>query len=351
MMNYPWVHLVGGGAASLSLAIALAKYERLPGDVVITDPKASYHNDRTFGFWFRPEEARIFQPEYSLASWSFGSHQENITHYGRRYRYGVRSSQSLYDAAFEKIGAHPQIQFQRGTVLDKPKACHVFDSRPPAIENFYVTQAFSGLEIRCSKAHGVQTVGLMEAIECLDCGVRFRYLLPLDEYRLLIEHTVFSARQADLVTLHKLNCLWREENWPASEVIRHESASIPMGLCEPMQHFGIPIGARGGMTRPATGYGYRNMSIWAIHAARLLVEKDRAAGYRSPQIHEWMDRLFLDLIRYRPQEIPEVLLALARRLNGDRFAQFMMRGNLVDAFRTIIASPKRPFFCALMNLK
>jgi len=348
-MKQPWVHLIGGGVAGLSLARELAKYPKLPGEVVVSDPRTYYENDRTFGFWFTNDEASLLSPEFSMGQWSISTATGSANQIGQHYRYGVRSSGAFYAEALHGIDAHPQITRITEEIKIQSLASHVYDGRPPSIEHFKVIQAFSGTEIRCPVPHGVDTVGLMDALHAVPSGVQFRYVVPLDAYRLLVEHTLFTTMSGDLEALDALNKQWISTHFPQACILRQEAAQIPMGYKQPLTHLGSPIGARGGMTRPATGYGYRTMQYWAKSEASSLVRQNKSQRFDPSSVHQWMDHLFLNLIKERPDVLPDIFLSLGSRLTGDQFAQFMMRQHKSDALRVILASPKKPFSLSLIG--
>ena len=52
----PWVHIIGGGLAGLSLASELGRFKKLPGDVIISEPNPSNLEKRTFSYWFQEFE-------------------------------------------------------------------------------------------------------------------------------------------------------------------------------------------------------------------------------------------------------------------------------------------------------
>ena len=348
-MNQPWVHVIGGGIAGLSLSRELAQYPDLPGPVVISDPRSQYTNDRTFAFWFLASERDQLKPYFSVDRWSISTTDQQLTQQSQRYRYGIRDAGSVYDEALQAIDAHPQMTRRIETVQSPPRATHCYDSRPPSITDFKIIQAFAGTEIRCAEPHNLTTVGLMDALTCVNHRVRFRYLIPIDAHRLLVEHTEFTAEPSDLDALEALNLQWINESYPSAQVTRTEKASIPMGYRQALSHFGTPIGARGGMTRPATGYGYRTIQYWAKAEAARLVQSNQSRVFKPSTVHHWMDHLFLDLIRDRPDVVPQIFIAMGRRLSGDQFAQFMMREGLIDALRVVFASPKKPFSFALIG--
>lgn len=349
-MQKDWVHIVGGGLAGLSLARELAYLGRLPGRVVISEARRAYDDDRTFSFWFTASERPYLQPESIHQTWSIGDANTRELMVGNRYRYGTRSAQSFYTEAMQQITEHPDIEWRQETCTTAPTATHVFDSRPPEIEQFQITQSFHGIVAKVSRPHGIQDVSLMDDLKATAHGIRFRYVIPLSPDQVLVEHTEFTSVATDLAVLEQANRAWLDQEFTMPwEHIRTEQAHIPMGIRPIPQHYGQPIGTRAGMARDATGYSYVRTQYWAQQAAFQLVTERRYTPYRAPLSERWMDRLILKLIDERPDCVPAIFKGLARHLEADVFARFMMQQTGIDALKIILASPKKPFFCALMG--
>lgn len=346
----PWVHIVGGGLSGLSLAYALSQFDELPGDVVISEARTGYRNDRTFSFWFDDSQRALLQPEYEYASWCLSLQSEAIQHDGQQLKYGIRTAASVYQQALDAISKHPQITIQQQRLQSKPEAEHVFDSRPPALTDFRLIQSFVGTEILLPQEHQLSAVQLMENLTTTANGIEFRYVLPLGAHKLLVEHTEFTRQAGDFDNLRAHNITWLEQSFgPQYQIIREEQAHIPMGIKTSQQHWGIPLGARAGMTRAATGYGYATIMQWCHQAARSLVIDNQCVAYKTSALFAYMDALFLNLIQQRPDTIPSILMQLARGLDADSFASFMMRTRLADALRVIYHAPSKPFTYALLG--
>lgn len=349
-MDTPWVHIVGGGLAGLSLAREIARFPDLPGRVVISESRKDYSDDRTFSFWFRKDQEQFLKPQSVHRAWSIGDADSLGVMVGDAYQYGTRSAQSFYTEAMQIIGEHPQIEWRHESVQVAPTAQCVFDSRPPHLTTFEVTQSFHGIVAQTERPHGIQQVSLMDDLRVTDYGIRFRYVIPLSEHHLLIEHTDFTSKATDFAVLRHANEAWLTQNFSQQwECIRTEQAHIPMGVKPIQEHFGIPIGTRGAMARDATGYSYVRTQYWAQRAATQLVRERNYAPYVPPAGERWMDRLLLKLIQERPDTVPQIFKRLAAHLEPDVFARFMMEHTLGDALRVIFASPKKPFICALLG--
>ena len=345
-----WAHIVGGGLSGLSLAAALGQYARLPGPVVVSEPRADFANDRTFSFWFREAERKLLAPEYETAEWSISTATSETLMRGRRLKYGTRAAGSVYQRALRTIDRHPQLSLRHERLGRPPDARHVFDSRPPARHTFRLSQSFVGVEIELARPHQMSHVKLMHRITATDSGIRFLYVVPLGHRRALVEHTEFSAEPAEFARLRQKNLDWIQAHYGHDYTcLREERGHIPMGLKGPQSAWGLPIGARAGMTRAATGYGYRTISHWCQAAARALVETDRCRPFAAAPIVRRMDALFLTLLEQRPDVMPTVLIKLAKNMSGDAFADFMMQTRLRDAARVISAAPLKPFAFALFG--
>ena len=64
----PWVHIIGGGLSGLSLASSLARFDDLPGRVVISEPNPEALASKTFSFWF---SGKGYVGGPSLSLWTF----------------------------------------------------------------------------------------------------------------------------------------------------------------------------------------------------------------------------------------------------------------------------------------
>lgn len=354
-MQQPWVHIIGAGVSGLTLGASLARLGRLPGDVIISDPRLDQARSQTFCFWFDESSEALLQPERAWSSWSFSrdSSQSDpspvITHRGSRYRYGLVSGEGFRERALTLIKRHPQIHLRAAAVSQAPKAGHVFDSRPPRFDNYRVKQSFVGLEVELTQPHHLKTIELMHDLCVIDEGLQFRYVLPLDERRLLVEYTRFTKYETELDELDALGRAWLSRVWGDFTLQRVERAHIPMGLKRSPESWGIAMGARACMTRDSTGYGFAEMHAWSERTARALIHGEAPRAYTPPIFRAWMDSCLLRLIEERAELLPEIFLGFGERLPPDRFAGFMTTCPLNDALAMMFKAPKRPFLLAALG--
>lgn len=344
------MHLIGLGAAGSSLVEALATFERLPGEVVISDPAPESIRDKGYGFWCRTNDLNRFKPDSVWNSWSFSSMGERVTHTGHKFLYGYRSGQSIFENVASILSTHPQIHLVKEAVRQSPNADFVFDSRPVSPQRYIVNQAFYGLLIKTNAPHPFNSVQLMEDLNSDERGVNFRYLLPFDDTHLLIEHTEFTGEVPDFQSLKLRVLTWCETHIGSDyEVLKVEQANIPMGLTGSQPSLGTPIGVRGGRMRDSSGYSYYYAINDAYRIAHSLVWGVESYSLQPNYAQSWMDAKLLWLIRRRPERLPKIFLSLARRMTDDRFASFMSQNTPSDSLRAIMASPKLPFLRSVLG--
>ena len=150
-------------------------------------------------------------------------------------------------------------------------------------------------------------------------GIRFIYTLPLGPHRPLVEHTDFVTSPSDFSILKDLNERYLQQHFDASRfrITRMETANIPMGFRNDQSiNWGTPLGARGGTTRDATGYGYRTIRYACDVIAKDLVKYNLIKPYRRFKMTDWADQLFLNLIKQRPDVIPNTLMQIANKMSS-----------------------------------
>ena len=350
-MQSPWIHIIGAGVSGLSLACQLAKKGQLPGEVVISDPYLHNKRSQTFSFWFHEEDRQLLNPEHTWSKWSFSNQQQQLLHTGSVYQYGMVSGESFRKRALTQINRHPQIHLDERFIDERPIAKHVFDSRPPHVNHFYIKQSFVGFEIECEHHFDTEQVLLMDHMTHKFGGLKFRYVLPISADRLLVEYTVFTRHLISLDDLERESLveLQYDLKMKPFKHIRKERAHIPMGLNACFPSLGMPIGTRAGMSRDSTGYGFVEMQKWAVSASQSLVKQDRVAAYQVPTLRAWMDTCLLRLIEHRPDLTPHIFMELAHFLSGDQFAKFMTRCHLSDALSMVLKAPKKTFLCSAIG--
>ena len=164
----PWVHIIGGGLSGLSLASSLARFNDLPGRVVISEPNPEALASKTFSFWFSGDEEAFLRPQYLSSCWTLSDENHRVAHQGTLFQYGTRPGDHVLDSALQEIHNHPQIDLVHEFIDIRPKATHCFDSRPCAVDTFQLTQSFAGIEVIFEQPHGILEAGLMERMRPTD---------------------------------------------------------------------------------------------------------------------------------------------------------------------------------------
>ena len=366
--------IIGGGCAGLSLARDLARhaesYAALSSTVVL-EPRTEYANDRTWCFWARDAGADAHLATHRWRAWRFSTDNQQLVHRpGADWAYYHIPSERFYRDALSAVEAAPKIQLHRGiqvtSIEPHPTGLHietnegtliarqVVDTRPcvaaktpPAL----LTQAFMGVEIDCDyPLPVVEIVGLMEAMTCDHLGFRFNYILPLSATRLLVEATRFSAVSVtrEQLTEDLDHALWSVVPSGRYEVIRREQGSIPMGLtaAPAMSHpEWVQAGISGGAVRAGTGYAYRRIQEWSRLCAQSVSENGSVIGHPPPiRRLQWMDMLFLTVLREQPELAPKLFMSLAHNVAPATLVRFLTeRPSINDLLAVIYALPAWPF--------
>ncbi len=339
-----WVHIVGGGTAGLSLAAQLCKEKNLPGKIIISDPNIHNLKKKSFGFWFTEKERSFLNPDYDWSSWSFSDEQKSFTQKGIDYLYGLSTGEQFFDRVFDKISSHSKVEIREEYVVSAPMADFIFDSRPIAKEDFWIKQTFVGWMLNCEEEHNFKEPQLMSDMKADKNGLNFRYLLPLTSKQLLVEYTDFSESLERFDYLEDQVKNWCNANISGKfRIDRVESACIPMGYKEQNQHFGIPIGVRGGLARSSTGYSFRASQYWAKEISDKLIQNKPIKKYKKSLRQSWMDERLLWLVKNWPKSLPSIFLTLGEKLTGDHFARFMVKNDFLIALSVILVVPKTPF--------
>ena len=367
--------ILGGGCAGLSLARELAHYaERCPS-VCIVEQRAVYVNDRTWCFWAEPADpiARLVERRWSDVMLRSGATQVTVDF--SQHPYCMISGSRFYADAVESIDSAPQIKLELAmriaaspqwidgwwhveTAAGVRRARQLVDTRPGEIPRDpdcapLLWQSFIGHEINCDAAiFDASTVTLMDFVDADQDRIGFTYILPLSATRGLIEYTVFAA--APMGPTELALPLQRQVRARAGAhaftLDRSEHGILPMGLparkTVPVDQPGyVQVGLMHGAARPSTGYAFQRIQRWARDCAAALANFGVLKGHSPDSLPaQGMDRLFLALLRQRPELAPGLFLALFERTRPDRLARFLSdRSSLHDRLRIIAALPASPF--------
>jgi lycopene beta-cyclase len=337
--------ILGGGCAGLSLAT------RLIGSglsVAVIEPRETYTADRAWSYW-------AFQPHpfgdcvvKRWDHWRVSSGDREIIRGGQDFRYETVDGAAFYEACQRRLTTTNNITLHLGTRAAIAQATasgvhldlegrsagvmsarHVIDTRPLSGQPKY-GQWFVGHEIETQEDCFTPDVcDLMAFGPSHDAGIDFTYILPFSSRRALVEATVFADTAPDAPTLERAldQAIRKTTGGSAHQVMRSEAGMVPMDatFADPAQLPNvIPFGVRGGAARPSTGYAFARIQARADEIAEGL-NQGRAPVHPKcdGQITRAMDRLFLNVIRRRPDIGPALFMQLFENAGGARLERFL----------------------------
>jgi lycopene beta-cyclase len=369
--------ILGAGCAGLSLCHYLLE-RGVDAPILILDRKETFADDRTWCFWDVEETPFSGRAVRRWNSWSVRAEGREVIHTSRRYPYLCLTGADFYEAALDKISNHNNVTVRLGEDVRSCKelddgalvvtstgsylAQSVFDGRglPPGSmvlqeerqRDSWISQQFLGLRLRARRpAFDPDTCTLMDFSVDQGRGLRFAYVLPFDEHEALVENVYLTKtgappeeHRAELSGyLHDRYGLSGEDY----EVNGEERGDIPMTA----HHFRRKIGARthvigtlGGETRPSTGYTFLRVQRYC----RALAASLTGAEVDPERVHPWrygpLDRVFLRLLRERPERCPGIYARMFAGTPPDSLIRFLTeRSSPLDDARLIGALPKLPF--------
>ncbi|GGF04777.1 lycopene cyclase family protein [Hymenobacter cavernae] len=344
--------IVGGGAAGLSLAYAIAQEPSLRQKrVLLLEPLAKNQNDRTWSFW--TDEPNCFDSivAHEWKKLAFRSPSFEQVFELDRYRYKMIRGLDFYQFAHEALKDNPQFTLVTGTVealdntamgviahtsMGQITARYAFDSRPPELTKNtakyrYLLQHFVGWEVETE--HDVfdpTTVEFMDFRGVQHQEARFIYVLPFSRRRALVEYTLFSSEVLPTVEYEAAlrDYLSNTLGIKQFKIEAVEIGAIPM-TDHPLPARAAPhiinLGTRAGRAKPSTGYAFRRIQA---HTQRLVAAlavsgappKDPTGD--QPQFHIF-DTLLLDIMQRQGERTQAIFTELFQRNPLERILAFL----------------------------
>jgi lycopene beta-cyclase len=361
------VIVIGGGCAGLSLASWLANAGPAAPRTLILEPRTGYTNDRTWCGWRGQPHLFIDAISHSWSRWTVSGAGRAITAGTDDQYYDCIPADRFYDAALHAIARSPAVSLHAGTrvsaVVPQPgrvsvltdrgrlSAALVVDTRPPdAAPGDGLLQSFVGFEVEtASPCFDPAIVGLMSFLPGPPDTISFLYTLPFSTTRALLELTWMSAAGAapDDAALRALlqgllGCDFK--------VLRREAGCLPMrqAMRPARPDRVLRMGIAGGALRAATGYGFAAIQNQAAALAHVLRGGTEAARFwqapPAPGWTQWMDRLFLNVLRRHPDRAPHMLTTMFQKCPSVPLVRFLSgTGGLADAARVAMSLPPAPF--------
>lgn len=317
MKRYDYI-IAGGGLAGLSLAYYINQSILRSKSILIIDKDDKVDNDRTWCFWEKEGQGefdsivfRHWQQVYFYGTNGFEK-KLDLGDYTYKWIKGI----DFYDHVRTQLEQNPNITFLTTTIerLSDTSdggfvitsdgqfiADYVFDSITPLSldkpQRHNMLQHFKGWEITTpQRAFDPATPTMMDyRVEQEGVGVRFGYVLPINENRALVEYTVFSDK---LLTEEEYD---RELHTYIRDFLKirdftiedEEFGVIPMTDERPKvskRNHIIKIGTSGGYVKASTGYAFKRTQRFTQNLVSQLLTTGKPQP-RKKTMRQWFKNL------------------------------------------------------------
>jgi len=207
--------------------------------------------------------------------------------------------------------------------------------------------AFTGWEVRyADPVFDADTPTLFDFRVPQGRGSRFVYVLPADGHRALVELTAFVPGPAGPPPPAALAGYLHG----GYEILRTESAVVPLHTRPARRASGrvLRIGARAGLVKASTGYGYQRIQRDSAAIAASLARDGHPFARPVPRRrYRLLDAVLLDVLRHEPVQLERAFARLFLDQPAARMLRFLDEDTGPgDELRLIAALPPLPYLRA-----
>lgn len=370
---------IGLGASNSLILLELIKNELIQDKkVLIIESDNKSINDKTYCFWASKDDS-IIKDLSAIISFQFEMIKVNdsMTQNIKDQPYFYIRSIDLYNHTL-KIINNENISVERDLVKNiSPvkdyysvttnyktfKSSFIFDSRPPSLkrigeDDIHISQSFFGLHIKCENESFEENAFEMMNFNVEQNGAtQFLYIIPFSSHEALIELTRFGKEKLDLIYAADLLENWILNHFGKYTVLADESGCIPMTtfLNEPSEHSGIiQTGTSANLIKPSTGYGFKNMYLFARSIGEL-IKKDEfqdlhCVKLKTKKRFRFYDTLLLIILLKWSMKGKEIFSQLYRKQKTTLIFKFLdEKTTLYEEFKIFVSLPFSPFLKALYS--
>ncbi|MDX2302853.1 MAG: lycopene cyclase family protein [Microscillaceae bacterium] len=321
--------ITGAGCSGMSLINHLSTSTLSSKRVLLIDKQDKETSERTWCFWSqkKPYFADIVFKSWDKVNFTYSHHSKTQSIFPWKY-HCIRGA-DFYRSIQSQMAYRAQITFKKATlksiyenddlaVLETDRGSYaanfVFNSIPNY--DFYqrgdaisLKQHFYGLFIETEEPiFEADCMTLMNFQPEIYAGAGFFYILPFTAHCALIEFTVFSENSWAVEKYRFYLDKFIKDYLHIRQFIitDTEKGVIPMtDYCFPERigNFQMQIGTAGGMTKPSTGYTFRNIQRQSQKIVEHLEKYQNPFYSRQANTRfRFYDRLFLNIIRQYPEE-------------------------------------------------
>ncbi len=365
--------ILGGGAAGLSLALALTRSPLRDKSILIVEKDDKSTNDRTWCFW--TDQPTPFDA-ITRRTWprlSFVSDTIERTWNLSPFRYIMLRGLDFYAHARAELQKH-NVTFVRGAgeVNDGDgsatirvdgqefQASWAFDSRirpedvAPIPKHNYLKQHFLGWEVETEhKVFDPQTVTMFDLRTPQRGGVTFFYTLPFSPTHALVEYTLFSGKLLPLGEYEmSLDAYLNKIGAGGYRILDTERGVIPMTDHPFPRRLGrriLSIGTRGGRVKPSTGYAFNRIQRDSERIAASLTHHGHPFAIPADKLrYRLHDVLMLETLANEPEFGRPILSAIFAINPIQRVLKFLDdRTSVWEDFPIMAAHAPGPFLRAI----
>ena len=366
------IGVIGAGLSGLTLANSLLS--KKIKNFILFEKDRILKNDKTYSFWSGPglldirkklnikikkewsqieikvknESYIIDLGEYRYACYESKSVLKEL--YKRIVKKGIKVERGVSIKNIKKIKDNWQINLYSKKVLLKKlvdsRPNNEFDDKYPSLK-----QVFVGSEIISNKKIFNENIATLMNFSESKKNVIFTYILPFSKTRALVETTFFSKK----IDFKEVEYLHKEtlENFNIKKVLRTERAVLPMSpYFESIDdnHY-FKIGNFGGASRPASGYAFTRIALWANHIETNNKFSYELINHKKNYLTNWLDKIFLSVLRSNPKKAPDIFRIFFTKVPISSAIRFLSdQARLADYFFIILKLPKIIMIRGLLNL-
>ena len=366
------IGIIGAGLSGLTLGNSLLS--KKIKNFILIEKNTYLKNDKTYSFWSGPglfdiKKSFSVKPKKEWSQIEIKVKNKSYKIDLGSYRYACYSSESILDELYKKI-TKEGIKVERGQSINHVKKNqdgweiklknkkillkNVIDSRPNKIfDDKYpsLKQVFVGSEIISNQnIFDENVVTLMDFSES-NKNVIFTYILPFSKNKALIETTFFSS-EINFKQVGKIHNLTLKK-FDIKEITRTEQAVLPMSpyIDRKMEEQYFRIGNFGGASRPASGYAFTRIALWADQIKTKKEFCYDMIHHKENYLTNWLDKIFLSVLRSNPKKAPEIFKVFFTKVPISSVIRFLSdQSRLVDYFVIILKLPKLVMLRGLINL-
>ncbi len=366
------IGIIGAGLSGLHLANALLKKRII--NFILFEKESVIKNDKTYSFWKGPG---LFDITRTLSvkprkEWSQieikTQNKSHIIDLGK-YRYVCYASKTVLEELYQRVSKNG-IKIQRGCSIKhiekgknhwlihlKSKKIpfqYIVDSRPnKKFDDKYpsLKQVFIGTEIISTKKIFDANIATLMDFSDSKNSVIFTYILPFTQNRALIETTCFTS-ETDFKLLEGLHKITLKKFF-VKKILRSEKAVLPMSPYPDLNHSDkyFRIGNFGGASRPASGYAFTRIALWANQIDTQKIFSYEMIHYKKNNLTNWLDKVLLSAIRSNPQSAPKIFKYFFTKVPISSVIRFLAdQPKLIDYLFIIFKLPKIIMCKGLINL-